>query len=280
MSGHTNLEATIFTHLAELQGKNGGPEVKKKPARSRAKKDSSKAAAQKRAAPDTAASLLSSRPKNDPPRTQAQKRVPEVPVSKRLKDVVQCLRQHGGLMSAAEITAKCQVEMDDPGLLEKLRANERVEQLQDGRYLYKPKLDHVRDKEQLINHVRGNPSGTKWGDLSDAYPEVARDLEELRQGRRVFVYRSLDKDNDVVYPNDPKLLHVVVSEEVQALFRESKFEGTEEELEGALKKAGLVRAKRRGVFERQQVERPRKAPRKRSFRKHITNTHMADTGIV
>ncbi|GMH34033.1 hypothetical protein BSKO_01867 [Bryopsis sp. KO-2023] len=253
-------------------------ETKKKPSKPRAKSAKSAAAKSSQeakpqpkkkstAAKESAKSNDSSRPKK-----------PQTPFKKRLKDAITALLDVRVPMSIDEICAKTKFDPDDKELWLALGKSPRTELLPDGRYLYKSQLTNVREKGELLTHVRKNPRGTVWMDIRDAYQDVERDLKSLVDQRQVFVLHNPDMEDDVVYPNSPTREKIApASGEVVDLWQEIQVPHEPSELEDALRKAKIEPSRKRGLEKRAVIMKAPKKAKKKDFRyRKVTNTHMPE----
>lgn len=205
-------QSNLESELSKLKKRTtesvkGPPDAKKKPvkARSRPVKQS--------VLPKTPSDQVKPPQKTQSPLLKPEPRPAEsyqsklkrtlVPLSKRLKDATTVLLDVRAPLSIAELCEKTKFEPGDRELWQALSRSQRTEVLPDGRYLYKSQLTNVREKGDLLGHVRRTPEGTVWLDIKDAYIGVEKDLEELQKERKLFVLNNPDLEDNVVYPNDP-----------------------------------------------------------------------------
>lgn len=126
------------------------------------------------------------------------------PLNKRLKDVIMCLLDTRVAMTKEAICTAAKLDLEDADLWEIVKKNPRIEVLESGQFLYKPQFQNVRNKEELLMHIRRHPKGTLWKEISDTYKSVEQDLEQLQNEYRVFVIENPDIEDKVVFWNDPK----------------------------------------------------------------------------
>lgn len=204
----TNLQSEL-NKLKKRTTESGkvGPESKKKPSKPR-NRPSKPAAAPKQAPPEQKPSVkaqaLPVKLAPKPVETPKKPKRSLVPLSKRLKDATTVLLDVRAPLSVAEICEKTKFDESDEELWQALSRSQRTEVLPDGRFLYKSQLTNVREKVDLLAHVRRTPEGTVWLDIQDAYVGVRNDLDELAKERKIFVLSNPDLEDDVVYPNDPR----------------------------------------------------------------------------
>ncbi|KAL5548990.1 hypothetical protein UlMin_004221 [Ulmus minor] len=63
----------------------------------------------------------------------------------------------------------------------------------------------LKDKSQLIYLIWKYPEGIVVIDLKDSYPTVMEDLHTLKVARHIWLLSNFDSQEDIAYPNDPKV---------------------------------------------------------------------------
>eukprot|EP00210_Caulerpa_lentillifera_P000774 g749.t1 len=199
------------------------------------------------------------------------------PLNKRLKEVITCLLETREAMTKDAICKKTKQDAEDRDLWDAVHKNPRIEVLENGQFLYKPQFQNVRNKEDLLMHIRRHPKGTLWEEISDTYKSVEQDLAELQNEYKIFVIENPDIEDKVIFWNDPKIERAKISDQVLDLWKDSQPPPDNHVYETALKKSGIKLSIRKTAQKREPVEKRRKPRKSRDFKyRKITNTHMPE----
>lgn len=133
----------------------------------------------------------------------SKSRKSDIPLNKRLKDVISYLLEKRRDMTKAEICETENIDLDDAELWEAVTHNQKIEVLENGKFRYRPRHHRVVDKEQLLMHIRRNPKGTQYSDISDTYEKVGADVEALVKDKKIFVIEHPDIEDRVIFWKDP-----------------------------------------------------------------------------
>lgn len=197
------------------------------------------------------------------------------PLGLRQKLVVDYLRGQAHAQTPARILAAttCDVERDEL-LVRVLTANEKVGWDAEGRLFYRAEID-VKSKAALLERIRRAEPPVSAGDVADAYPGVAGDLDELCAEGLVLRLACADPEvgADVLFPVDLRLRGAAVDADVVALWHAVEIPEADDLVAEQLLKIGLVPAPRAAVARREKRERVKK-PRKASKLRSVTNVHL------
>lgn len=217
---------------------------------------------------------------NDTERLQHINSVRKSAVGAQIKRVIDLLFETRQALTPAEINEACYVDINaNKGVFESLKKNVKVNY--DGhRFSYKSKHD-LKDKHELLVLIRKAPEGVAVIDLKDAYPSVLDDLQELKAAGDVWLLSNYDSQEDIVYPNDPKV-KIKVDDDVKQLYREIELPKDMVDIEKDLQKNGMKpatnTAKRKAAMQVQGAQSKQKQKKKREFTKRtkLTNAHMPE----
>lgn len=217
---------------------------------------------------------------NDTERLQHINSIRKSAVGAQIKRVIDLLFETRQALTPAEINEACYVDINaNKGVFESLKKNVKVNY--DGhRFLYKSKHD-LKDKHELLVLIRKAPEGVAVIDLKDAYPSVLDDLQELKAAGDVWLLSNYDSQEDIVYPNDPKV-KIKVDDDVKQLYREIELPKDMVDIEKDLQKNGMKpatnTAKRKAAMQVQGAQSKQKQKKKREFTKRtrLTNAHMPE----
>lgn len=217
---------------------------------------------------------------NDTERLQHINSIRKSAVGAQIKRVIDLLFETRQALTPAEINEACYVDINaNKGVFESLKKNVKVNY--DGhRFSYKSKHD-LKDKHELLVLIRKAPEGVAVIDLKDAYPSVLDDLQELKASGDVWLLSNYDSQEDIVYPNDPKV-KIKVDEDVKQLYREIELPKDMVDIEKDLQKTGMKpatnTAKRKAAMQVQGAQSKQKQKKKREFTKRtrLTNAHMPE----
>lgn len=217
---------------------------------------------------------------NDTERLQHINSIRKSAVGAQIKRVIDLLFETRQALTPAEINEACYVDINaNKGVFESLKKNVKVNY--DGhRFSYKSKHD-LKDKHELLVLIRKAPEGVAVIDLKDAYPSVLDDLQELKAAGDVWLLSNYDSQEDIVYPNDPKV-KIKVDDDVKQLYREIELPKDMVDIEKDLQKNGMKpatnTAKRKAAMQVQGAQSKQKQKKKREFTKRtrLTNAHMPE----
>ncbi|XP_057421701.1 uncharacterized protein LOC130715599 [Lotus japonicus] len=219
---------------------------------------------------------------NDTVRLQNIHTIRNSTVGHQMKRVIELLLETRQAFTPEQIKEVCYVDMKaNKDVFDSLRKNPKVHY--DGqRFSYKSKYG-LKDKTELLQLIRKFPEGIATIDLKDAYPTVKEDLQALKAAGQIWLLSNFDShDEDIAYPNDPKV-HIKVDDDLKQLFRSIELPQDMIDIEKDLQKNGMKpatnTAKRRSAAEIQGIpskSKPKKKKREISKRTKLTNTHLPE----
>uniref|UniRef100_A0A9I9DDA4 TFA2 Winged helix domain-containing protein n=1 Tax=Cucumis melo TaxID=3656 RepID=A0A9I9DDA4_CUCME len=179
-----------------------------------------------------------------------------------------------------QINEACYVDINsNKAVYDSLRNNPKVHY--DGRrFSYKSKHD-LKDKNQLLYLIRKFPEGIAVIDLKDAYPSVMEDLQALKASGQVWLLSNFDSQEDIAYPNDPRI-QIKVDDDLKQLFREIELPRDMLDVEKDLQKNGMKpatnTAKRRANAQHVASSKPKPKKKKQEISKRtkLTNAHLPE----
>ncbi|KAI5063757.1 hypothetical protein GOP47_0022304 [Adiantum capillus-veneris] len=218
---------------------------------------------------------------NDKEKLQQIAIVRKAPVGAQIKRVIDVLLERRQALTPKEIEEVCFVDVtNNKDVFDSLKNNVKVS-FDGQRFSYKSKHD-LKTKQDLLVLIRKVPEGIPTGDLKDSYPGVLKDLQELKASGQVWLILNNDSQQDVVYPNDPKV-QIKVDDDVKQLIRSietpREFVDVERELQKAGMKPATNTARRKAVASVQglQPKKPKvKKQRNITKRTKLTNAHMPE----
>ncbi|CAL2260110.1 unnamed protein product [Prunus armeniaca] len=244
---------------------------------------STKAAAAPRPAPAAArAPPPAVKFSNDTERLQHINSIRKGPVGAQIKRVIDLLLETRQAFTPEQINEACYVDANaNKAVFDSLRNNPKV--YYDGRrFSYKSK-HNVMDKNQLRSLIRKYPEGIAVIDLKDAYPNVMDDLQALKAAGDIWLLSNFDSQEDIAYPNDPRLPAMNVDDELKVLFRSIELPRDMIDIEKELQKNGMKpatdTAKRRALAQSQGIPnkaKPKKKKHEISKRTKLTNAHLPE----
>ncbi|XP_072974471.1 uncharacterized protein [Typha angustifolia] len=217
---------------------------------------------------------------NDTERLQHINSIRKSPVGAQIKRVIEILFETRLAHTPEQINEVCYVDISgNKAVFDSLRNNPKVHY--DGRrFSYKSKHD-LKGKDQLLSLVRKFPEGLPVVDVKDAYPSVLEDLQALKAAGQVWLLSNMDSQEDIVYPNDPKVM-IKVDDDLKHLFRGIELPRDMVDIEKDLQKNGMKpatnTAKRRAMAQVHGIT-PKPKPKKRreiSRRTKLTNAHLPE----
>ncbi|KAK9755702.1 hypothetical protein RND81_01G044300 [Saponaria officinalis] len=218
---------------------------------------------------------------NDTERLQMINSIRKSPVGAQIKRVIYLLLERREALTPEQINDACYVDVNaNKAVFESLRNNPKV--YYDGRrFSYKAKHE-VKNKEQLLVLIRKFPEGMAVIDLKDAYPNVMEDLQTLKSERKVWLLSNFDSQEDIVYPNDPRV-PIRVDDDLKQFFRSIELPRDMIDIEKDLQKNGMKpatnTAKRRAAAQIQGISSTTKLKKKKkeiSKRTKLTNAHLPE----
>eukprot|EP01018_Ginkgo_biloba_P028755 Gb_04966 [translate_table: standard] len=218
---------------------------------------------------------------NDTERLQHINTIRKSAVGAQIKRVIDLLLETRQALTPEEINEACYVDVNaNKGVFESLKNNVKVNYA-GGRFAYKSKHD-VKDKHELLVLIRKASEGIAVVDLKDAYSAVLEDLQELKASGDVWLLSNYDSQEDIVYPNDPRV-KIKVDDDVKQLFREIELPKDMVDIEKDLQKNGMKpatnTAKRKAAAQVQGAQSKQKPKKKREFinkRTKLTNVHVPE----
>ncbi|XP_015896226.2 uncharacterized protein LOC107429959 [Ziziphus jujuba] len=218
---------------------------------------------------------------NDTDRLQHINSIRKSPVGAQIKRVIDLLLETRQAFTPEQINEACYVDANaNKAVFDSLRNNPKVHY--DGkRFSYKSKHD-IKDKNQLLYLIRKFPEGIAVIDLKDAYPTVAEDLQNLKATGHIWLLSNFDSQEDIAYPNDPKV-PIKVDDDLKQLFRGIELPRDMLDIEKDLQKNGQKpatnTAKRRAMAQVQGISSKPKTKKKKheiSKRTKLTNAHLPE----
>eukprot|EP00252_Welwitschia_mirabilis_P012748 TRINITY_DN281_c0_g1_i1.p1 TRINITY_DN281_c0_g1~~TRINITY_DN281_c0_g1_i1.p1 ORF type:complete len:273 (-),score=69.62 TRINITY_DN281_c0_g1_i1:194-1012(-) len=217
---------------------------------------------------------------NDTERLQYINSIRKSAVGAQIKRVIDLLLETRQALTPEEINEACYVDINaNKGVFESLKKNLKVNY--DGkRFSYKSKHD-LKDKNELLALIRKSVEGIAVIDLKDAYPTVLDDLQCLKANGDVWLLSNYDSQEDIVYPNDPKL-KIKIDDDVKQLFRDIELPKDMVDIEKDLQKNGMKpatnTAKRKAALQVQGAPSKPKQKKKKEFSKRtkLTNAHLPE----
>ncbi|KAK6935356.1 TFA2, Winged helix domain 2 [Dillenia turbinata] len=218
---------------------------------------------------------------NDTERLQHINSIRKSPVGAQIKRVIDLLFETRQELTPEQINDACYVDVNaNKAVFDSLRNNPKV--TYDGRcFSYKSK-HKLKNKTELLTLIRRYVEGIAVIDLKDAYPTVMEDLQALKAAGEVWLLSNFDSQEDIAYPNDPKV-KIKVDDELKQLFREIELPRDMIDIEKDLQKNGMKpatnTAKRRAAAQVHGVPSKPKAKKKKheiSKRTKLTNAHLPE----
>nr|XP_043620623.1 general transcription factor IIE subunit 2 [Erigeron canadensis]XP_043620624.1 general transcription factor IIE subunit 2 [Erigeron canadensis] len=219
---------------------------------------------------------------NDTERLQHINNIRKSPVGAQIKRVIDLLFESRQSFTAEQINEASYVDVNgNKAVFESLRKNPKVN-YQDKRFSYKSKHS-VRNQKELLHLVRAFPEGIAVADLKDAYPTVMEDLQALKAARQIWLLSNFDSQEDIAYPNDPRV-PIKVDDELKQLFRAIELPRDMLDIERDLQKNGMKpatnTAKRRVMAQNGNISHQPKQKKKKkteiSKRTKLTNAHLPE----
>jgi len=159
----------------------------------------------------------------------------------------------------------------DTALLEFFKENPKVA-YEGGQFRYQA-LHKIANKQELLSFIDKNPEGTIIAEIKDSYKNLVDDIKEYAAAERVWVLQNSDTNEDIVYPNDPRL-RIKIDNDIQDLWNGIKMVETETELLQELHKVGLKECLRQQAPHLQRNQPQDKGKGKERVRK-LRNVHNA-----
>ncbi|MCL7025072.1 hypothetical protein MKW94_024830 [Papaver nudicaule] len=218
---------------------------------------------------------------NDTERLQHINSIRKAPVGAQIKRVIDLLFETREAWTAEQINDVCYVDaINNKQVFNNLTNNPKVSY--DGRrFSYKPTYD-IQNKKELLHLIRKSPEGMHVNLLKDGYPTVLDDLQALKASGDVWLLSNFDSQEDVVYPNDPKIT-IKVDDDLKLLFRGIELPRDMIDIEKDLQKNGMKpatnTAKRRAMAQVHGITpkpKTKKKTRDISKRTKLTNAHLPE----
>ncbi|WOL14147.1 transcription initiation factor IIE subunit beta [Canna indica] len=218
---------------------------------------------------------------NDTERLQHINAIRKSPVGAQLKRVIDILFETRQAFTPEDINEACYVDINsNKALFDSLKNNTKVHY--DGRrFCYKSKYD-LNGKDQLLSLIRKYPEGLQVVEVKDSYTSVIEDLQALKAAGQVWLLSNMDSQEDIVYPNDPKVT-IKVDDDLKQLFRGIELPRDMVDIEKDLQKNGMKpatnTARRRAMAEVHGITSKPKPKKKRgeiTKRTKLTNAHLPE----
>ncbi|KAK8953334.1 hypothetical protein KSP40_PGU009634 [Platanthera guangdongensis] len=217
---------------------------------------------------------------NDTERLQHINAIRKSPVGAQIKRVIDLLLETRQSHTPEQINEACHVDIiGNKAVFDSLRNNHKVHY--DGRcFSYKSKHD-LKGKDQLLSLIRKFPEGLAVIDVKDSYTSVLEDLQALKAAGQIWLLANNDSQEDIVYPNDPKVV-IKVDEDLKQLFRGIELPGDMVDIEKDLQKNGMKpatnTAKRRAAAQVHGIPSKPKPKKKSGINKRtkLTNAHLPE----
>ncbi|XP_044952138.1 uncharacterized protein LOC123402301 [Hordeum vulgare subsp. vulgare] len=218
---------------------------------------------------------------NDTERLQHINSIRKSPIGAQIKLVIELLYKTRQAFTAEQINDETYVDINgNKAVFESLRNNLKVHY--DGRrFSYKSKHD-LEGKDQLLELIRCHQEGLAVVEVKDAYPSVLEDLQALKAAGEVWLLSNMDSQEDIVYPNDPKV-KIKVDDDLKELFRGIELPRDMVDIEKDLQKNGMKpmtdTTKRRAAAQIHGVKpkaKPKKKQREITKRTKLTNAHLPE----
>lgn len=220
---------------------------------------------------------------NDTQRLQHINQIKNSPVGAQIKLVIDLLYQTRQALTTEEIYDACYVDINSNlAVLQSLKNNHKVSY--DGkRFSYKSKHD-LKGKDNLLSLIRKHPEGLPVVDVKDSYTNVLEDLQALKSAGQVWLLSNMDSQEDIVYPNDPKV-GIKVDDDLKQLFRSIELPRDMIDIEKDLQRCNMRpatnTAKRRAMAEIHGLpsSKPKKSKKKQkeiTKRTKLTNAHLPE----
>lgn len=217
---------------------------------------------------------------NDTERLQHINVIRKSPVGAQIKRVIGLLLETRQALTPEQINEACYVDINgNKAVFDSLRNNHKVNY--DGKcFSYKSKYD-LKGKDQLLSLIRKFPEGLAVVDVKDAYPSVMEDIQALKAAGQIWLLSNMDSQEDIVYPNDPKVT-IKVDDDLKQLFRGIELPRDMVDIEKDLQKNGMKpatnTAKRRAMAQVHGIASKPKPKKKREISKRtkLTNAHLPE----
>lgn len=217
---------------------------------------------------------------NDTERLQLINSVRKSPAGAQIKLVIDLLYKTRQAHTPEQINEACYVDiMGNKAVFDNLRKNLKVRY--DGRcFSYKSKHD-LNGKDDLLDLIQRSQYGLAVVDVKDSYTSVLEDLQALKSEGQVWLLANNDSQEDIVYPNDPKVV-IKVDDDLKQLFRGIELPGDMVDIEKDLQKNGMKpatnTAKRRAAAQVHGIPSKPKPKKKSGINKRtkLTNAHLPE----
>ncbi|XP_078153028.1 uncharacterized protein LOC144548199 [Carex rostrata] len=221
---------------------------------------------------------------NDTERLQHINTIRKSSHGRRMKLVIDLLYKTRDALTPEEIYNGCYVNIHDNKneIHDSLRNNPKV--FFDGkRFSYKSKHD-LKGKDDLLRLIRRNVEGLPVIDVKDSYTSVMDDLMALKVENLVWLVTSIDSEEDIVYPNEPKFV-VRIDNDIKQTFFATDLPRDFIDVEKELLKMGMKpvtkTAERRARAQLSSASLSKSEPKKKKHNRKvnvrkITNAHMPE----
>ncbi|KAL3647187.1 hypothetical protein CASFOL_008155 [Castilleja foliolosa] len=219
---------------------------------------------------------------SDTERLQHINSIRKAPVGAQMKRVIDLLFSTRKAFTPEQINEACYVDIKaNKSVFDSLRKNPKVRY--DGKqFSYKSK-HNVKNKDELLDLIRKFPEGVAVIDLKDSYPAVMDDLQALKAEHNIWLLSNFDSQEDIAYPDDPKMDNIKVDDDLKLLFRGIELPLDMIDIERDLQKNGMKpatnTAKRRAMAQVDGIPQKPKTKKKKheiSKRTKLTNAHLPE----
>ncbi|KAL8159050.1 hypothetical protein V2J09_000587 [Rumex salicifolius] len=214
---------------------------------------------------------------SDTDRLQHINSIRKAPVGAQMKRVIDLLFETRQSFSPEQINQVCFVDVKgNKEVFDSLKKNVKVHY--DGkRFSYKG-----ANRNPCPFLSRKFPEGIAVIELKDAYPNVMEDLQGLKGSGQIWLLSSFDSQEDIAYPNDPRV-SIKVDDELKQLFRSIELPRDMLDVEKDLQKNGMKPATntaQRRAAAQMGIIAPKSKPKKKKHeitkRTKITNAHLPE----
>jgi transcription initiation factor TFIIE subunit beta len=197
----------------------------------------------------------------------------EVPVSRKLFEIIDCLKQEPIPITNNDIIRKTTIDiMASPELFEAVKKNDRIlYNEQNQTFEFKPTYK-IRTREDLLDLLRRNRGvmGMEVKELKQSYTRVTEIIDELDKERLILCIRNKDGTPKVVYYFD-QTYQISISDEFKRYWDDVKLP-MDMDLEPELRKGGLKPMQ--VELKKVKSANDSKSKKKRKSRFKMTNTHL------
>lgn len=205
----------------------------------------------------------------------------KLPIGQKMKKVIELLFRERTGLTAVQVEQVTSVDLTTSReLQEALKSNPKVA-FDGGKYMYKAKHD-LTGRDDLLRLIREHKDGLPLSDVKDSYTAVMAHVQELRSVGQIWVLFNSDNQEEVVFPNDPRI-HVTVDADIRQLVRSVDIPrdlvDLEKELQRCGQKPALPEVRRLQALDGallSQLQKPKQKRKRVSSRTKYTNNHLPE----